>query len=742
MVYDYMFFSTEIITLILVAIVNTVIAWVLASQGWKVVVNRYFIIGVLCVILWALGTLLFMISDSQEMAYTGLAFFYIAPMFTVLFLSLFAAVFPANNGVALTIPNTILCLFTAFFTGAIVFMPDFLTASVQLHSGGHNVLEVQPFWYTLYTFYYTYGFSVIFISFWLQIQRNSGSQKKQLEYIFAGTFLAALFSLITNLFLPALGVSQFIWLGPTWTLSYVVMVSISIVKHQLFDIKLAAVRSIAYVCVLATLSAIYYLTAYILSVVVLGAQMTNDISVSPVNIVLALILAFLFQPIKHFFDRLSHSIFYRDDYNSETFFQDLSELLASTTDLRGILQRASEEIAMTLKAEQCFFFLHYTNTTDHHLSSGTKHHARLPLFDAKMLGAYVMSHDDDQIIRTDILSEESDVRRMLVSHQIALVMPLRHKRRIIGYVCLGDNQGSGYVKRDLRVLTTISNELVIAIQNALSVHEVREINATLQQRIHVATAELRESNAQLHRLDVVKDEFVSMASHQLRTPLTSVKGYISMMLDGDVGKITDMQRHALEEAFNSSERMVRLIGDFLSVSRLQTGKFIIDRKPVDFVKIVGQEVEGLRMIASTHGQKLTYVFPKQLQLINLDESKIRQVVMNFIDNAIYYSKTGTTIHVAIGKINDELVFTVEDSGIGVPKDQQPKLFSKFYRATNARQQRPDGTGVGLYLAKKVILEHGGKVIFSSAENQGSTFGFRMPLNQESNEPNDKNNEGK
>jgi len=135
----------------------------------------------------------------------------------------------------------------------------------------------------------------------------------------------------------------------------------------------------------------------------------------------------------------------------------------------------------------------------------------------------------------------------------------------------------------------------------------------------------------------------------------------------------------------------------------------------------------LRIIASTHGQKIAYAKPDKLPLIELDEPKIRQVIMNFIDNAIYYSKENTTIHVAVGQVGDEILLTVEDMGIGVPKEQQSKLFTKFYRATNARQQRPDGTGVGLYLAKKVIVEHGGKVVFSSVEGQGSTFGFRLPL---------------
>lgn len=113
--------------------------------------------------------------------------------------------------------------------------------------------------------------------------------------------------------------------------------------------------------------------------------------------------------------------------------------------------------------------------------------------------------------------------------------------------------------------------------------------------------------------------------------------------------------------------------------------------------------------------------------MELDEGKIRQVVMNYADNAIYYSHENSTITVSLSVENDEVLFTVKDTGIGVPKAEQEKLFAKFYRAANARVQRPDGTGVGIYLAKKVIDAHGGKIVFESTEGKGSTFGFRLPL---------------
>lgn len=577
--------------------------------------------------------------------------------------------------------------------------------------------------YGLYVF--TYLITGIIVLLWRRA-KSKGVERSKITIVLLGLVLAAIVGVALNLVLPILGNYEFVKLGPVATLILVATSTYAIVHHRLFDIKLAAVRTIAYAGALLTLSGVYYVLAYVLSVLVFNGQVTDSISVSPVNILLALVLAFLFQPIKQFFDRATNTIFYRDRYDSDTFFGELGHLLSSTTDLRGLLMRAAGEIAATFKAEHAFFFLYYRNGSTHHMSAGTRHHGALPVHDAHMLDHYVMSTDTRMIV-TDTLDSEVDLYRMLVSHGIALVMPLRRDQEVIGYVCLGDSLSGRYNKRDMLVLSAIRDELVIAIQNALSLHEIRELNATLQQRINVATRELRSSNSQLKHLDEVKDEFISMASHQLRTPLTSVKGYISMVLEGDAGSVTQQQQKLLVEAFKSSERMVGLINDFLNVSRLQTGKFVMEKTAFDFHDLIKQEITDLELIARSHNIKIRRNITNHPLPVVADESKVRQVVMNFVDNAIYYSHPHSTIVINVEKVGSSLAMTVVDTGIGVPKDEQGHLFNKFFRAENARKQRPDGTGVGLYLARRVVSAHGGTIIFSSKEGKGSTFGFRLPL---------------
>jgi signal transduction histidine kinase len=238
--------------------------------------------------------------------------------------------------------------------------------------------------------------------------------------------------------------------------------------------------------------------------------------------------------------------------------------------------------------------------------------------------------------------------------------------------------------------------------------------------------ELQIANDHLKELDASKDEFISMVSHQLRTPLTSIKGFMSMVLDGDTGQITDGQRRMLQQAFDSSQRMVYLIADLLNASRLRSGKLIIMRRPTNLPNVVTSELLQLEKAAELRKVKFSYAKPDVFPTVLLDETKIRQVVMNFLDNALYYTPPGGRVQIELKATKTTIEYSVTDTGMGVPESEQPQLFTKFYRAGNARKMRPEGTGIGIYMAKKIIVAEGGSIIFKSKEGKGSTFGFVFP----------------
>ena len=597
-------------------------------------------------------------------------------------------------------------------------------------SGSHEAVTPTASWgfviFVLHTLLILI-FTVIYLINGLN--NRSKRRRRQDTCIIIGILPTLVLAPITGLLLPvAFGMTQFVALTPLYIVFFVVVTAYAMIRHGLFDIRLAAVRLAAYALTLTAMAALYVGIVYLLSTWVVHNQtvQTNAL-LSPIAIVTALILALLFQPLKRVFDRFTDRLFYKDNYSMSQFLGHANQTLASTSDLRTLLERTSRVIAETLKTNRVFFFVYLPE--GRYLTAGTEHHPRLMPSEFTMHENRFITSSTDVFIASQL--DDSDlVRRMMASHRIELFMPLKKAGKLVGYVCLGEPNTIGYTSRDIRALMTLSDELIIAIQNALSVDEVRRLNETLEQRIASATKELRSSNAQLQRLDEIKDEFISMASHQLRTPLTSIKGYISMIIDGDAGHITDEQKHLLTEAFVSSERMVRLIGDFLNVSRLQTGKFMIDKHPVDMIKLVQREIDGLKQNAQARHLHFVYIHPKTLPLVDLDENKVQQVIMNFADNAIYYSKDNGKITITLDEVPGYIELKVVDNGIGVPADEQKQLFNKFFRATNARRARPDGTGVGLFLARKVVDAHNGTIIFDSKEGKGSTFGFRLPVEKQ------------
>lgn len=316
-------------------------------------------------------------------------------------------------------------------------------------------------------------------------------------------------------------------------------------------------------------------------------------------------------------------------------------------------------------------------------------------------------------------SSDTAEKLKALSVQSVYVAKLVARDNLVGVLIVGSaGHITDFETPDLDLLERLAEAVGLALDNKLLFEENQEV---LQQ--------IRKANHRLKELDATKDEFISMASHQLRTPLTSIKGYLSMVLEGDVGPLNKKERDMVQTAFDSAERMVFLIADLLNVSRLQSGKFVIENKPTDLSKMIEAQVDQLQEAAKNHHLTLTYDKPENFPTLSVDETKIQQVVMNFMDNAIYYTPSGGSITVKLEATAKEIIYTVIDTGLGVPKAEQPHLFAKFYRAGNARKMRPDGTGLGLFMAKKVILAQGGAIIFKSTEGKGSTFGFSFPRNK-------------
>lgn len=717
------------IFLAVAAVTNAFFGLVVFLRTYQRAYGWYFLITMMGVVLWTLGGIGLLLASDPQLVRLSAELFYIAPMLAPIFIWFFGISFPENRRVPV---SAFIVAGGAFLTFGVLFLfnLDFFVKDVIIQEPLNSPEPAFP-GFLLYAGFLSCFFTLAYITYILKIRKLHGLSRTQVVYTFWGLFFGSMLALISNLSLPMMGITSIVWLGPFVTLFFAGAVTAAIVRHGLFNIRLVLVRSIGYILSIASLAILYGLLTFTVINEFVFSNGPISTSQQVVFTLLAAMLAFTFQPVKRFFERVSNRLFYRDAYDPQTLMDHLNRsLVANNTELERMLKESAGIIQAYLKTDFCVFGIEDIDggqktigTKDkqyeYHDIETVKH--LTPRLERRVFVADTVYYQSRQDQLTTILrkNDTAILARLVPEHQ--------RNKKAIGYLLLGNKKsGNPFTEGDVRMLEIIINELVIAIQNAMRFEEIKQFNRTLQEKVEDATKKLRQKNDRLRLLDQTKDDFISMASHQLRTPLTSVKGYISMVLDGDAGKITALQRKLLNQSFISSQRMVYLISDLLNVSRLRTGKFIIEPIETNLADVIESEVEQLKETAKSRDLTLTYHKPEHFPLLMLDENKLRQVIMNFIDNAIYYTPGGGHITVKLEDRPNAIEFTVIDDGIGVPKHEQHHLFGKFYRAHNAKRARPDGTGLGLFMAKKVIIAQGGATIFKSQEGKGSTFGFTFP----------------
>ena len=232
----------------------------------------------------------------------------------------------------------------------------------------------------------------------------------------------------------------------------------------------------------------------------------------------------------------------------------------------------------------------------------------------------------------------------------------------------------------------------------------------------------------------MKSEFISIAAHQMRTPLSAIRWTLNIIGSGSMGPLTEKQKDALRQGTEVSEHMIRLVNDLLNVSRIEEGRFGYDFKQASIIDVIEELIKEENIKAGENDVNLVFRKPKQkLPDMLLDTEKMRMALSNIIDNAIKYSLPGKSVDIGVGMRNNQIIVAIRDHGIGIPEKDIPRLFSKFFRAENALRLQTSGSGLGLYITKNIIEQHGGRLWAESKQNKGSIFYFSLPIHKEKKE---------
>jgi PAS domain S-box-containing protein len=229
----------------------------------------------------------------------------------------------------------------------------------------------------------------------------------------------------------------------------------------------------------------------------------------------------------------------------------------------------------------------------------------------------------------------------------------------------------------------------------------------------------------------LKTEFVSLAAHQLRTPLSAIKWSLALLKEGKMAE--EEQREVLERASQSNDRMIDLINDLLNVTRIEEGRYIYNPKSMDVIELTKKSIQSAKEAAKKKNIRFSFVFPKKkMPEVKIDEEKIGLSIQNLAENAVHYTKPGgeVTVSIKYNKEKEKILFSVKDTGVGIPQHQQKRIFTKFFRGENVMRMETEGSGLGLFIAKNIIEAHDGKIWFESEEGKGSTFYFTLPIKEE------------
>lgn len=576
--------------------------------------------------------------------------------------------------------------------------------------------------YTLQSAYAIIGFGASFLILLKKFRHLGPRERAQIRLLSLGLMVAVAVNIITGFVLAVSGQANNYsnLTGGLSFLAFAGMTSYAIVKHRLFDIRLAITRTVGF---LATISLVA--TLYSVLIIGIGAPLVTHGRITLVKNSLQLLLllpptifiALTFHSIQQFITRATRRIFYQDSYDSQNILDKLSDTLITESDIQKIMSGSLAVLSGAIKPSNAFFAVPN--------AQGGYRHVSINKSDTPEIKTILEESKNfkDNLVVKDELPPGGEQQR-LSKDDISLLLRLGDMKAPTAVIIFGPKQnGRIYTQQDINLLRTGYKNLGIALDNAKKYEQIAQFAETLREEVRRATADLRKANEELKTLDSLKDDFISMASHQLRTPANSVHEAIQML---DEGSLTPAERKRLVGlAEASSERLVNVVVNMLSIARIQTGRFTVDKSKVNMQELVERALVEMTVFAEQKQIKLNVSKPRAPINLLADRAKINEAISNYIENAIKYSEPRGTIAISLKENDGRISFEVADSGIGVPQNERKNLFTKFYRAKNARLEQPDGNGIGLFVVKTIAQAHGGDAYYKPLE-KGSLFGLWIP----------------
>lgn len=607
--------------------------------------------------------------------------------------------------------------------------------------------------FSLYVIYFSlFAFLPLFIcaDIW---RRSKGIKREQIKYIFFGFLLFIITGTLFSLFLPLIGINKFSSLDCTFSIFFVCFSTYSITRYRLMDIKMIISRSIVFLLLSGIITGIFILVFAISALL-----FSNTFGANPylIWIITSIIVVLGLDPLKKLLAKASDKIFFQGNIDYDAVLKEQTEVLAEELSVKNIISHIEKNLKKQLKLSKVTmrmyagsgYFLHAQEDKiiEYTVEALNKRQAvSCPnLADYFTKNQKIIIFDELEKILEDSFenTEKEQLKKVyqeMAKFNAGAIIPIYKNQQITAMLILGaKNSGDIFNSQDIKTLEILAPQLSAALYKASLYQEAQLFNLKLKSEIAKATKNLKvinkqlaHANSHLQDLDLAKSEFMSITSHQLRTPLSGIMGYLSMILDGDYGKINKKQYPVLKDVFEATLRLIRMVNLFLNISRIEAGRFNMLYSEIDLYDLLAQTKKEMQAAAEKKGLELVFVRPeKSILKIQLDFDKIKDVLLNLIDNAIKYTDQGK-VEIFAKAINANTVqIIIADTGMGVKKGEADKLFNKFVRGDGMMKINPSGAGLGLFIAKKIVEGHHGRIwVESAGHGEGATFFVELPVKQ-------------
>jgi signal transduction histidine kinase len=591
--------------------------------------------------------------------------------------------------------------------------------------------------------------SIIYSIFELnrQYEKSNGIKRAQIKYLILAFFLG--FSGGLTSYPPVYGIQE---IYPFWNSTIFIsalMISYAILRYRLMDIRIFVRKVVFFGGMAGIVYGSFYLTTWFYDIFLGG---TYSAKTYVAGLVVAPLFVGVFVLANKLLKNFTNKYLFFSLYNYQETITKLASELDDSIDLNKIVNLIVNTIKDTMQLDKAGVLLinKERGLNKYKIAKviGFDETNGISLVQDNFLTKYLQKiqkplvKEELGILAKDMGGLEGkqsfeNLEKNMEKIEASLCLPLINANKLTGIIVLGSKvSGDAYSNEDLNLLDTLSKQASIALENARLYKEVQEFSKTLQQKVDEQTKEIRkayevekEARKSLENMNDAKNQFIMATQHHLRTPLTSMYGYLDLIRGGSYGKVPKKLEEVLDKFNTCTANEIKIVNDLLDISQFQLGRQVVfPREEVKIEEILKEALADVKLEADKKGIYLKLEFPANLLPIKADPQKLRVALYNIVDNAVKYTQKGG-VDIIIEPESETLRIIVKDTGVGISKENQKDLFNKlFERGEGAMQMFATGRGIGLWITSRIIEGHKGKVwAESEGEGKGSKFIIELPI---------------